>query len=267
MDQFFAYTYIPQPRTIYADIKKVPPATLVSIEQDNSVIYHTYWHLNTRTDNSLNPSEWVKRCETVLQAAVESHLVSDVPVGAFLSGGIDSSLVVSMMAAARSEPVDTFTVAFDINDSSLLDERQYARELSKKYGLRHHEILVKPDFEDIAHEIVDAFDEPFADDSVVPTYYVCKATSNQVKVAMSGLGGDELFAGYARHLGLLVGEHYRRIPNFAHEYLVKPLVSRLRGRSKNSHFIDFDALLSHAGERELGTLFRLVLHGTTVPSF
>ena len=133
--------------------------------------------------------------------AVESHLVSDVPVGAFLSGGIDSGLMVAMMAVATERPVETFTVGFADAGSSFIDERVYARMIAQRYRLNHHEINVEPHVTDIIQDIVAAFDEPFADDSVIPSYYVSQAAAGFVKVALTGLGGDELFGGYRRHLG------------------------------------------------------------------
>src|SRR5205823_10339112 len=145
---------------------------------------------------------------------VESHLVSDVPVGAFLSAGVDSGLMVAMMAAATERPVETFTVGFAEAGSSFMDERVYARMIAQRYRLNHHEINVEPRVTDIIQHIVAAFDEPFADDSVIPSYYVSQAAARFVKVALTGLGGDELFGGYRRHLGLRLGDAYAGAPRW-----------------------------------------------------
>jgi len=238
LDEYLTYTYVPCPKTIYSSIKKVPPGHIVVINRDLCATFHKYWSLETPIDDTHSETDWILNCEEKLQEAVVSHLVSDVPVGAFLSGGIDSSLIVAMTATAKDEPIDTFTIAFKNSGDGFLDERLHAREMGKRYNLRQHEIEVSPDFDDIEEDLISAFDEPFADDSLVPMYYVCQATSRNVKVALSGLGGDELFGGYIRHLGLIAGEYYRRIPNFLHEFVVAPVVSNLKESTRSAHFVD-----------------------------
>jgi asparagine synthase (glutamine-hydrolysing) len=176
--------------------------------------------------------------EAGLLRAVESHLVSDVPVGAFLSGGVDSGLMVAMMAAATERPVETFTVGFADAGSSFIDERVYARMIAQRYRLNHHEINVEPRVTDIIQDIVAAFDEPFADDSVIPSYYVSQAAARFVKVALTGLGGDELFGGYRRHLGVRIGDAYGGVPRWLREGVVDPIIRRLPEPRTSSDLVD-----------------------------
>ena len=161
-----------------------------------------------------------------------------MPVGAFLSGGIDSGLLVALMATVSDRPIETFTVGFSDAGSSFIDERIYARMIADRYGLNHHEISVEPHVERIIDEIVSAFDEPFADDSVIPSYYVSQAAAGYVKVALTGLGGDELFGGYRRHLGVRVGDQYSRIPTWLRANLIDAAIRRLPEPKSSSDFVD-----------------------------
>ncbi len=238
LDQFLTYTFIPAPRTIYRTIRKVPPGTTVTIEPKGDMSTHTYWDVPDPEVVPRTPAEWVARVEAGLLRAVQSHLVSDVPVGAFLSGGIDSGLMVAMMAAVTDRPVETFTVGFADAGSSFMDERGYARMIAQRYRLNHHEINVEPHVAEIMPDIVAAFDEPFADDSVIPSYYVSQAAARFVKVALTGLGGDELFGGYRRHLGVRVGDAYAAVPRWLRERVVDPIIRRLPEPSTSSDLID-----------------------------
>lgn len=228
VDQFLTYTFIPAPATIYDGIQKLLPGHIAVFDFDSrQAVQRRYWDIPNVAEEPRDESEWAELVERRLEAAVDSHMVSDVPVGAFLSGGIDSSLIVAMMARHSNKPIRTFTVGFTETDSAFIDERKYARMLANRYSLDHVELDVKPDFAAIAGDIVDAFDEPFADDSIIPSYYVSQLAGQSVKVAMTGLGGDELFAGYRRHLGLSLGEHYARLPRWLNDYAFAPLVRLL----------------------------------------
>jgi asparagine synthase (glutamine-hydrolysing) len=154
-------------------------------------------------------------------------MVADVPIGAFLSGGIDSSIVVAMMTRFTDKPIQAFTVSLGRPGERFLDERVYARQLAARYRLDHVEIDVQPEASAVLPEIVDAFDEPFADDSVIPSYYVARATAGTVKVAMSGLGGDELFGGYKRHLAVNLSRYFNAIPAPVRTGILGALASRL----------------------------------------
>ena len=247
LDEFITYTNVPCPRTIYAAIRQVEPGTTLTVTMDGRTQAHRYWSVPVSVEDARPESQWIGDCEEALRAAVESHLVSDVPVGAFLSGGVDSGLMVALMADILGRPIETFTIGFGDAGSSFIDERGYARTLAERYRLNHHEIEVSPNFEEIVWDIVAAFDQPFADDSVIPSYYVSKIAAKHVKVAMTGLGGDELFAGYRRHLGLLLGEQYSRLPRFLREGLIDPLVTWLPESRNSSDFVDHLKRFSRAG--------------------
>jgi asparagine synthase (glutamine-hydrolysing) len=238
VDEFLAYTFIPAPRTIYRDIRKILPGTTVSIGPRGEMSERPFWQVSDVQTVPRTQAEWVARVDSSLQRAVESHLVSDVPIGAFLSGGIDSGLMVAMMAAASERPVETFTVGFAQSGPAFIDERVYARMIAKRYRLNHHEINVEPHVADIIGDIVTAFDEPFSDDSVIPSYYVSQEARRFVKVALTGLGGDELFGGYRRHLGVRVGDHYGRVPGWLRERVLDPLIRRLPEPKSSADVID-----------------------------
>jgi asparagine synthase (glutamine-hydrolysing) len=233
LDEYLTYTNIPGPRSIFAAIRQVEPGTTLTIALNGHTEARRYWSIPVVPEDDRPEQQWLADCENALRAAVESHMVSDVPIGAFLSGGVDSGLMVALMADILGRPVETFTVGFRDAGSSFIDERGYARRLAQRYRLKHHEIDVTPNLEEIIWDIVDAFDEPFADDSVVPSYYVSKIAAGHVKVALTGLGGDELFAGYRRHAGLVLGDIYQRIPRFITRGLIAPVI-RMLPESRNS---------------------------------
>lgn len=228
LDAFVAFTYIPAPLTIYRTVQKLEPGHLLVYERGR-VEKRRYWDLDFgHPEQGLDEREWLERFDEAIKDAVTSHLVSDVPVGAFLSGGIDSSLVVALMSQRLDEPVQTFTMGFDSERNPLIDERPLAAKVAARYGCEFREYSVQPDFRAIVGDIVDAFDEPFSDDSVIPSYYISKLTRQQVKVALSGLGGDELFAGYERYSGVLLSQYYSGlVPRPLHRQVILPAIQLL----------------------------------------
>lgn len=250
VDQYFTYTFIPAPLSIYRDIRKFPAGSQASHYLDGRSSSHSYWSLPPHRIAAASDLEIEHAVEDALLGAVKSHMVSDVPVGAFLSGGIDSSLIVAMMTRFSSTPVKTFTVGFNAAGGGFLDERGYAREVAARYGLEHHEIEVNPDARGILPEIISAFDEPFADDSVIPSYYVSQAAAREVKVAMTGLGGDELFGGYRRHLGMNLGRFYRRLPGPLRRSIFEPLVNQLPETSRWGDIADHLKRFMRAGDAD-----------------
>lgn len=265
LDAFFTFTYIPAPLTIYRNVRKLEPGHLLTYESGR-VENRCYWDVNfADIDQQADDREWLDRFNQAIEDAVTSHLVSDVPVGAFLSGGIDSSLVVALMSQYLDEPVQTFTMGFGGARNPLLDERPLAKRVAAQYGCQFHEYAVQPDFRAIVGDIVAAFDEPFADDSVIPSYYVSQFTQQQVKVALSGLGGDEMFAGYERYSGLLLSQYYSRLmPSWLHRRLIQPLIQRLpepgHGGARVNHAKRFAAsVLQSPAERYLGFVSTIAL--------
>jgi asparagine synthase (glutamine-hydrolysing) len=194
---YFTYHYIPAPRTIFQGIRKLPPASylLCPLDEGEPEIVN-YWDLRMVPESRGSETEWALELDHLLHETVRLHMVSDVPVGAFLSGGIDSSSVVACMARASATPVKTFSIGFDDHD---FDELRYARLVAARHGTEHFEMVLKPDVMSVLPRLSWQLDEPFADASAVPTYCVSKITREHVTVALSGDGGDESFAGYRRY--------------------------------------------------------------------
>jgi len=195
LNSFFAFGYITSDLSIYSNIKKLQPAhyLLLSLKDKPVIEIRKYWEINFEPDHSKTEEHWVEQIEETLSEAVKLHMLADVPVGAFLSGGIDSSAVVAMMAKNITAPIHTFSIGFQ---EEKFCELKYAREVAKKYGCIHHEQIVEPESISLLPKLIGAFDEPFADSSAIPTYYVSKFAREHLKVVLSGDGGDEFFAGY-----------------------------------------------------------------------
>src|SRR5438094_3586213 len=197
LGEYLTYHYVPAPRTIFASVRKLPPASTLILPLDGGAPeISRYWRLRFAPDPGIAEGEWIEGLGAQLSDAVRSHMVSDVPIGAFLSGGVDSSTVVALMAEASPTPIRTFSIGFDEAD---FDELRFARQVAARYGTDHYELVAKPAALDVLPKLAWHFDEPFADSSAIPTYYVSKITREHVTVALSGDGGDENFAGYRRY--------------------------------------------------------------------
>ena len=195
--EYLTHHYVPAPRTIFSAARKLPPASTLVLPLDGGApVVSRYWTLRFSPSASTSEADWVDGLRAQLDSAVRSHMVSDVPIGAFLSGGVDSSAVVALMARASTAPIRTFAIGFD---QAEFDELDYARQVARRYGTEHHEYVVTPNALEVLPKLVWHFDEPFADSSAIPTYYVSQITRQHVTVALSGDGGDENFAGYRRY--------------------------------------------------------------------
>jgi asparagine synthase (glutamine-hydrolysing) len=192
LDLFLTYEFILAPRTIFQGVSKLPPAHAMSVE-GGKVTTWAYWRAPDTVEEGRSEESWVKELRETLTSAVRSQMMSEVPLGAFLSGGIDSSTVVALMAEASPRPVKTFNIAFR---EGSYDESWYAREVAKLFATEHREEIITPDVVSLFDRLVVHLDEPFADVSLFPTYLVSEVASREVKVVLSGDGGDELFAGY-----------------------------------------------------------------------
>jgi asparagine synthase (glutamine-hydrolysing) len=237
LDAFFTYSYIPAPLSIFKGIRKLPPAHVMKINQ-HEVSIKKYWDLYFQPDHSKTESYFTERFEEIFADSVKMRLLSEVPLGAFLSGGIDSGMIVAQMARFMTDSPHTFTVGFTGDTGAYLDERPYARMIAQKYACNHTEIEVKPNINEVLDEIVDAFDEPFADDSVVPSYYICKSSKKVATVVLTGLGGDELFAGYERYLGFQLSLLYDYVPSLVSRRIISPLIELLPEQKNGSNFIN-----------------------------
>lgn len=194
LNQYLAYQFIPAPNTIYKQVKKLPPGHFMRVSFGGQIQEITsYWNLEFRPDFSRTERYWIESLEEVIKSSVQRHLVSDVPFGAFLSGGIDSSLVVGYMSQLMSKPVKTFSIGFEEEGFS---ELEFARKVANHWSTHHHEAIVKPDALSILPNLVRHYGEPFGDSSAIPTYYVSQLARKHVSMALSGDAGDELFAGY-----------------------------------------------------------------------
>jgi asparagine synthase (glutamine-hydrolysing) len=192
LDLFLTYEFVLAPRTIFQGIQKLPPAHAMSVE-GGRVTTWAYWVAPDTVEEGRTEEWWARELRETLASAVRSQMMSEVPLGAFLSGGIDSSTVVALMAEASSRPVKTFNIAFR---EGSYDESRYAREISSLFGTEHREETLSPDVAALFDRLVVHLDEPFADVSLFPTYLVSEVAARDVKVVLSGDGGDELFAGY-----------------------------------------------------------------------
>ena len=220
---YLTYGYVPAPVSIFEGIHKLPPGHIMTV-QDNKLEVSQYWDLCYPHDQSTaRPEEdYIEELRSLFKEAVAIRLISDVPLGAFLSGGVDSTAVVAVMSELMGRPVKTFTIGFAGEPS--FDELKYARLATEHYGTDHHEFVVEPTaIEDLLPRLVWHYDEPFADSSAIPTYLVSKLTREHVAVALSGDGGDELFAGYERFAAAQLAETYRKTPQFVQRSLARLL--------------------------------------------
>ena len=210
IDSYLSYGYIPSPATIYKDTYKLLPGHYI-IVKDKNVTTKKYWDIVYNYDYTRSKEDSVLQLQELLESAVKMHLVSDVPVGAFLSGGIDSSIVVALMSKIVARPVKTFSIGFEVDE---FNETKDARMVADSFHTEHTELILKPDAVDLISKLAKLYDEPFADSSAIPTYIVSKLASQNVKVVLSGDGGDELFAGYTRYLDQDRDKRFLRLPDF-----------------------------------------------------
>ena len=220
LDHYLALQYVPHPRSIFRGVNKLPPAHY-AVWHDGRLRLQRYWELDFSDENDqLSEKEYCNQLRETLSEATRLRMVADVPLGAFLSGGIDSTIVVGLMQAVSPEPVKTFSIGFPV---AAFDERRYARMAARQLGTDHHELVVEPGSIDILPKLVWHFDEPFADSSAIATYYVSQATREHVTVALTGDAGDELFAGYPRYRAVRLAEYFDRLPRPVQSVIASPL--------------------------------------------
>ncbi|MBC2733183.1 MAG: asparagine synthase (glutamine-hydrolyzing) [Desulfobacteraceae bacterium] len=233
MDQFFALGYVPCPDTIFTDIRKLPPGHTMSCDR-NGIHIQRYWDIDFEKIRCGTIESLTDEFVELLKQSVKLRLIADVPLGAFLSGGIDSSLIVRLMHEVSEIPPRTFSIGFE---DAVYDESQYAEIAAKNANAQHHNFYVKPDIGGIFDHIIEAFDEPFADDGAIPCYHVCRETRKEVKVALSGLGGDELFGGYHRYLGFQLSHLSSKIP-FVRLGIWKRLIAMVPESRQGGYTVD-----------------------------
>ena len=210
IDAYLSFMCVPAPLTAYRSIRKLEPGHWLRWRKGEITI-ERYWQPEFSQKLDISEGEAGERAIEILRDSVKVRLMSEVPLGAFLSGGIDSSAVVALMAQESSEKVKTFSIGFEEQDFS---ELHHARRVAEWVGADHHEFIVRPDAIEILPLLVEHYGEPYADSSAVPTYYVARETRKHVTVALNGDGGDESFAGYERYAAMQLAENYRKVPEF-----------------------------------------------------
>jgi asparagine synthase (glutamine-hydrolysing) len=239
-------------QSIVDGIRKLEPGRLATVSEVGDFQIHRYWDVAFQPDEEATERELIDRLRDLLCESVKLHEVSDVPIGAFLSGGIDSSAVVATMAAMRSEPVKTFSIGFADRE---FDELRYARSVSETFGTEHHELVLRPDVVDVAQDLAWFLDEPFGDTSAIPTFMVSKLAAEYVTVVLTGDGGDELFGGYDKYVTDLAEQRFDRIPRPVR--LALGAVGRqLPEGTKGKRFLEHLALEGSRRYLDASTLFR-----------
>src|SRR5215471_7151920 len=222
---YLSFICVPAPLTAFQSISKLPPGHSL-LWKNGEIKLERYWQIDFSNKISIDEEEAGERVVELLREAVRVRLMSEVPLGAFLSGGIDSSAVVALMAQESSERVKTFSIGFEEQDFS---ELHHARRVAEYVGTDHHEFIVRPDAMEILPTLVEHYGEPYADSSAIPTYYVSRETRQHVTVALNGDGGDECFAGYERYWGMTLAEKYRGLPAFVRESIIKGVIKAIPG--------------------------------------
>jgi asparagine synthase (glutamine-hydrolysing) len=219
LGQYFTFGYIPPPATIFDGVRKLPPGTMLRWSPERGAEISQYWDFpRDHVSDKHSRAETQSQLRAALADAVRSHLVSDVPVGAFLSGGIDSSTIVALMSEISPEPVRTFSIGFADQRYSELDK---ARVVARRFGTDHHELIVEPQSVELLPTLAAHFGEPFADSSALPMYHVSRLAREHVKVVLSGDGGDELFLGYTMFHGLELARIAQFLPSALRRFVVR----------------------------------------------
>lgn len=214
LQSYLQLGYVAAPRSLFAGIRKLPVASLLAVE-NGRVSTRQYWRMPETLEPTTSEDEWAERTRNAVEQAVQRQMVSDVPIGAFLSGGIDSSAVVAFMAQAASQPVKTYSIGFEGGAAeTLYNELPYARRVAQLFGTDHHEIIVKPDVVGLLPKLLWHLDEPIADSAFMTTFLVSEFARREVTVILSGVGGDELFGGYRRYLGNHYAAQFERLPSW-----------------------------------------------------
>jgi len=219
---YLTFMCVPAPLTAYRQIRKLEPGhTLCYTPATGEMKLERYWQPDFSKKLKISEAEAGERVVAELREAVRVRLMSEVPLGAFLSGGVDSSAVVALMSEESGEPVKTFSIGFEEQDFS---ELHHARRVAEHVGAEHHEFIVRPNALEVLPTLVEHYGEPYADSSAIPTYYVARETRRHVTVALNGDGGDECFAGYERYAAMRLAERYRKLPGILREGVIKTAI-------------------------------------------
>lgn len=245
---YLSMGYAVAPSTLFRGISKLAPATRLMWD-GASMRTEEYWSLPTAVDAAPDEQQWIESIRAELRRSVGEHMVSDVPIGAFLSGGIDSSAVVALMAEQSSQPVNTYSIGYAGSAAAdYYNELSYAKVVAQRFATRHAEIPVEPDVANLLPRLLWHVEEPISDSAIITTWLVSELAARSVKVILSGVGGDELFAGYTRYLGPHYLRRYRRIPAWLRAHVLAPL-SRSLPSGRQNRLMD----LSRYARKFIGT--------------
>jgi len=223
IDSYFSYLCVPAPQTAFKQIRKLEPAHWLRWK-NGEIETKRYWLPDFSKKIKISETEAEEETLRILRESTKLRMISEVPLGAFLSGGVDSSTVVALMAQESEKPVKTFSIGFEEQDFS---ELKYAKQVAEHVGAEYHEFIVKPDAMEVLPTLVEHYGEPYGDSSAIPTYYVSRETRRYVTVALNGDGGDESFAGYERYAAMKAAETYSRLPNILKKAFIEGPINLL----------------------------------------
>jgi len=225
LQEFLALGYVPAPFTMFEGINKVLPGHML-VMTPSGINEHEYWDVKTDQREAFSEDEWVERVQSKLLESINMRLVSDVPLGAFLSGGVDSSSIVAAMAQFSDKPVKTYSIGYEGSDD-FYNELPFAKIVAQEFGTEHHEIIVRPEVSELLPKLIWHMDEPIADSALITTFLVSELAKDSVKVILSGVGGDELFGGYRRYLGAHFNSYFGKLPPVLRKQIIPKLLAWL----------------------------------------
>ena len=255
IDDYLSYLCVPAPQTAFKQIRKLPPGHWMRWK-NGKIEMQRYWLPDFSKKIKISEAEAEAETLRILRESTKLRMISEVPLGAFLSGGVDSSTIVALMAEMSSQPVKTFSIGFEEEDFS---ELKYARQVAEHVGAEHHEFVVKPDALEVLPTLVEHYGEPYADASAIATFYVARETRKHVTVALNGDGGDESFAGYERYFAMRLAEKYHKIPHAVRKILIERAVQMLPASEiKRSRTRDLKRFVEAASLPKVERYFRWV---------
>jgi asparagine synthase (glutamine-hydrolysing) len=253
IDSYLSYLCVPAPQTAFKEIRKLEPGHWL-LWKNGEIKTQRYWVPDFSKKLKISKAEAEEETLRILRESVKLRMISEVPLGAFLSGGVDSSTVVALMAEQSSQPIKTYSIGFEEQDFS---ELKYAKKVAEHVGADHHEFIVKPNALEVLPILVEHYGEPYADSSAIPTYYVSKETRRHVTVALNGDGGDESFAGYERHAAMLLAEKYHQLPALARKLFIETPTNLIpTSEIKRSRVRDVKRFLQAASMPKVERYFR-----------
>lgn len=242
--EFIAFEYVPAPHTMFKNIYKLKPGHYLTLKEKTLTITQ-YWNTNVKENTKYNEQDWIDTTKELLKDAVEKRMISDVPLGAFLSGGIDSSTVVAIMSKLSQKPIKTFSIGFT---EESYDESKDARIIAETFHTEHHEKIIEAkEILKILPIVTENLDEPFGDLSIFPTYLVSEFARTKVTVSLSGDGGDELFGGYDWYLAQSLAKSYKKIP---FQNLIHPIIHKIPQSKKSKGMINYAKRFIEGIEKE-----------------